>query len=82
MVGRIGFAWIKGTELDSDCKKWRLIADIINDMAILIDLLAPYVPGMFRLMVCISSCCRSIVGVAGGATRAALTHHQVYTIII
>ncbi|KAK0393051.1 hypothetical protein QR680_000033 [Steinernema hermaphroditum] len=41
MVGRIVFAWLQGSRLDIDCKKWRLIADILNDFAFLIDLLAP-----------------------------------------
>ncbi|KAA8585444.1 hypothetical protein FQN60_004138 [Etheostoma spectabile] len=45
MLGRILFAWQKGTKLDSEAKRWRLFAD-------------------------------SLVGVAGGATRAALTVHQ------
>lgn len=42
MVGRIAFAWAKGTELDCYSKKWRLVADILNDLAIFVDLLAPY----------------------------------------
>ena len=41
MVGRILFAWMKGTQLDCDAKRWRLVADILNDVAILLDLLAP-----------------------------------------
>uniref|UniRef100_A0A914UPW7 RUS family member 1 n=1 Tax=Plectus sambesii TaxID=2011161 RepID=A0A914UPW7_9BILA len=77
MVGRIIFAWARGTQLDSDCKKWRLVADILNDTAIMIDLLAPHFRFIFTYLVCLSSLCRSIVGVAGGATRAALTQHQV-----
>lgn len=42
MVGRIMFAWLKGTELDCFSKKWRLVADILNDIAIFTDLLAPH----------------------------------------
>ncbi|XP_013064724.2 RUS family member 1-like [Biomphalaria glabrata] len=76
MVGRILFAWAKGNGLDCDAKRWRLFADVLNDTAIFMDILAPSFRGYFTLIVCTSGVCRSIVGVAGGATRAALTQHQ------
>jgi len=83
MVGRIIFAWSKGTELDADCKQWRLFADLLNDCALTLELCAPYVVGAIgassrevTALLCVSGVAKSIVGVAGGATRAALTHHQ------
>lgn len=76
MVGRIMFAWIQGSQLDCNCKRWRLFADVLNDTAIFLDILAPFFNSNFRAIICISGICRSIVGVAGGATRAALTQHQ------
>lgn len=76
MCGRILFAWRKGTKLDSEAKKWRLFADILNDIAMFVDILAPYFPAFFTLITCVSGIFRSLVGVAGGATRAALTLHQ------
>lgn len=66
-----------GSELDSDCKKWRLVADILNDLAFFIDLLSPAFPGSFFVCACTSSILRCVVGVAGGATRTAITQHQV-----
>eukprot|EP00040_Diaphanoeca_grandis_P024426 m.134240 g.134240 ORF g.134240 m.134240 type:complete len:462 (+) comp29726_c0_seq1:197-1582(+) len=76
MVGRILFAWAKGTDLDNNAKKWRLSADILNDIAIFVEILAPGFPQYFVLLNCLSSVAKSIVGVAGGATRAAMTQHQ------
>uniref|UniRef100_H3DBS7 RUS family member 1 n=1 Tax=Tetraodon nigroviridis TaxID=99883 RepID=H3DBS7_TETNG len=76
MCGRILFAWLKGTKLDSEAKKWRLFADILNDIAMFMDILAPYFPAFFTLIMCVSGVFKSLVGVAGGATRAALTVHQ------
>lgn len=55
---------------------WRFYADILNDLAISIDLLAPFFKNCFLLMSCLSNLSRAIVGVAGGSTRAALTQHQ------
>ena len=77
MMGRIGFAWYQGSALDADSKRWRLYADFINDLSFLVDLCTPLVPkaSMIYLIVA-SSVLKSIVGVAGGATRSALTQHQ------
>jgi L-cystine uptake protein TcyP (sodium:dicarboxylate symporter family) len=52
------------------------VADILNDLSMFIELLSPLFPTHFVLLVCIASFCRAIVGVAGGATRAALIQHQ------
>uniref|UniRef100_A0A671YA06 RUS family member 1 n=1 Tax=Sparus aurata TaxID=8175 RepID=A0A671YA06_SPAAU len=76
MLGRILFAWRKGSKLDSEAKKWRLFADVLNDFAMFLEILAPYFPAFFTLIVCTAGIFKSIVGVAGGATRAALTVHQ------
>ncbi|XP_071849828.1 RUS family member 1-like isoform X2 [Apostichopus japonicus] len=76
MVGRIVFAWYRGTSLDSEAKTWRLFADVLNDLATCVELVSPLFPGYFTLIACISGLMKSIVGVAGGATRAALTMHQ------
>ncbi|KAG7334677.1 hypothetical protein KOW79_001273 [Hemibagrus wyckioides] len=76
MLGRILFAWFKGSKLDSEAKKWRLFADVLNDVAMLMEITAPHFPPFFTLIVCLAGVFKSIVGVAGGATRAALTVHQ------
>uniref|UniRef100_A0A3B3WGI6 RUS family member 1 n=1 Tax=Poecilia mexicana TaxID=48701 RepID=A0A3B3WGI6_9TELE len=76
MLGRILFAWRKGSKLDSEAKKWRLFADVLNDIAMFMEILAPHFPACFTLVVCTAGIFKSIVGVAGGATRAALTVHQ------
>ncbi|KAK8757301.1 hypothetical protein V5799_005066 [Amblyomma americanum] len=76
MIGRILFAWFQGSNLDYDSKKWRLFADILNDAAIFLELMCQHFKGYVTPILCISSVAKSIVGVAGGATRAALTQHQ------
>ncbi|XP_065913604.1 RUS family member 1-like isoform X2 [Dysidea avara] len=76
MVGRILFAWLQGSDLDCNAKKWRFVADILNDTAIFLELLSPLFPTLFLPIVCTASVTKAIVGVAGGATRAALTQHQ------
>ncbi|XP_066131869.1 RUS family member 1 [Saccopteryx bilineata] len=76
MLGRIVFAWWKGSKLDCNAKQWRLIADILNDVAMFLEIMAPVYPVCFTMTVCMSNLAKCIVSVAGGATRAALTVHQ------
>uniref|UniRef100_A0ABI7Y6F3 RUS family member 1 n=1 Tax=Felis catus TaxID=9685 RepID=A0ABI7Y6F3_FELCA len=65
MLGRIIFAWWKG-----------LFADILNDVAMFLEIMAPIYPIFFTITICTSNLAKCIVSVAGGATRAALTMHQ------
>ncbi|CAJ0607399.1 unnamed protein product [Cylicocyclus nassatus] len=76
MIGRITFGYFKGTELDYDCKKWRLVADILNDLAFFVDLLSPAFSGWFFVCACTASLLRCVVGVAGWGTRGAIIQHQ------
>ncbi|XP_054570423.1 RUS family member 1 isoform X2 [Eptesicus fuscus] len=76
MLGRIVFAWWKGSKLDCNAKQWRLFADILNDIAMFLEIMAPILPICFTVTICISNLAKCLVSVAGGATRAALTMHQ------
>ncbi|GAB4840119.1 Protein root UVB sensitive 3, variant 4 [Ancistrocladus abbreviatus] len=64
-----------GSNLDCNAKMWRLVADLMNDLGMLMDLLSPLFPSAFLFIVCLGSLSRSFTGVASGATRAALTQH-------
>ncbi|KAJ3626054.1 hypothetical protein MTP99_016580 [Tenebrio molitor] len=76
MVGRIMFAWWKGNSLDCNCKKWRLFADLLNDGAMILELCVPHVTHLTTEILCLSTAMKSVVGIAGGATRASITNHQ------
>lgn len=63
-------------------KRWRLMADVLNDLAFCIDLTCAHLPQEFFVFcVCASSAMRAIVGVAGGGTRMAIVRHQVSSIL-
>ncbi len=76
MVSSITFASWQGSNLDNNAKQFRLLADVLNDAAICVELLSPLFPAFFVALVCFASFIRAIVGVAGGSTRAAFKHHQ------
>jgi len=77
LVGRIVFAAYTGTGLDYDCKRWRMFADVLNDSVLCCELAAPLLPRSLVLpTLCVTGLGRSLVGVAGGATKAAVAQHQ------
>jgi hypothetical protein len=77
LLAGVLFAAINGSSFDAYAKQWRLVADIANDIGLTAELAASAFssPGTFLLFACVGSICRAITGVAGGATRMALTQH-------
>lgn len=53
------------TSLDADSKRWRLMADCLNDAAICLELALPLFQGYTTHVLCVSTAMKSIVGVAG-----------------
>ncbi|KAK5578133.1 hypothetical protein RB653_003086 [Dictyostelium firmibasis] len=76
MIGRILFAWRKGTDLDCNSKKWRYSADILNNIGMAFEMISPlFSHQLFLPLSCIGLIAKSICGVAGGCTKASLTQH-------
>lgn len=65
------------SQLDIDSKKWRIRADVLNDIAMAVEILVlpQYLP-YSTYILCATTAVKAIVGVAGGATRSALTQHH------
>lgn len=83
-VARIFFVTFRSADLDDNAKSWRIVADVLNDLALAIELLSPALcPASgdcnahwsYFAAVSAAETFRAVVGVAGGATRAALTQH-------
>lgn len=56
--------------------KYDIGIDIFNDLGMICDIIAPTLPRfLFLYLTCIGTLFRALTGVAGGATRAALTQH-------
>lgn len=64
--------WLAATwEMDSQTKVLRLVADLANDLAYGLDMLAPSMP----FLLTISALCKTVCGLAAGASKAAITQH-------
>lgn len=65
------------SQLDIDSKKWRIRADVLNDIAMALEILVlPRYSDHSLYILCATTSIKAIVGVAGGATRSALTQHH------
>lgn len=72
----IFFAHWASRRIESDCKFYRLLADIVNDCAFVMDCLSPSLPKPIRIpLLCTASMCRAICGVAAGSSKAILSAH-------
>ena len=75
MLGGMLFAWYGAQSFGINVKRWRLFADLINDIGLTLELLSPRFPHLFLVLACIGTLCRALCGVAAGATRASLMSH-------
>ncbi|KAK4575220.1 hypothetical protein LTR86_001072 [Recurvomyces mirabilis] len=78
-VGRlatIAFADRYGTALEPECKMYRLLADVLNDIAFILDCMSPIFPKAIRVVILsFSSVLRALCGVAAGSAKASLSAH-------
>ncbi|XP_058716856.1 RUS family member 1 [Poecile atricapillus] len=76
IITRIVFVWLQGSHLDCEAKQWRFLADLLNDVALVLEILAPHWLSLGPALLLMAAAARCVVGVAGSATRAALAVHQ------
>ncbi|PSK34411.1 hypothetical protein B9Z65_8737 [Elsinoe australis] len=78
-LGRITtilFAHRLGTALEPECKMYRLLADVFNDAAMVLELLSPAFSRSVRVAVlATSSALKALCGVAAGSSKASLSKH-------
>lgn len=75
-LATIVFATRFGTSLEPECKMYRLMADIFNDAAMILDCLSPAIPKRIRVgVLSFSSVLRALCGVTAGSAKASLSAH-------
>jgi hypothetical protein len=75
LVGGLLFTSLNSYNFGQNIKIWRLFADMINNVGITLNMLAPLFPRYFLPIVCIASICSSLCGIAAGATNAVINSH-------
>lgn len=73
MASSLLFTAVSSSGFRHDVKKWRLFADIINDVGITLEVAATLVSQhLFLPMICAGNMCKAICGVAAGACGGAI----------
>jgi len=80
MVGGLVFSYAASAHFDGHVKEFRLFADVINDVGLTLDMLAPYAgaAGGRRRVLYVSSLatiCKTMCGMAAGATKGSIAQH-------
>ncbi|KAI1411219.1 DUF647-domain-containing protein [Hypoxylon sp. FL1857] len=75
-LATILFAHRCGQAIQPECKFYRFLADIVNDGALFLDILAPALPPYPKVLaICGAGVLRALCGVSGGAAKAELSAH-------
>lgn len=75
-VATILFAHRFGTAIEPECKMYRLLADVFNDLAMVLDCASPAFPTRVRVGVLAGgSVLRALTGVCAGSAKGCLSAH-------
>jgi hypothetical protein len=77
-IGRLAtilFAWLASSSLGTEPQKYRFLADIFNDLALLSDCLVPRVLSYRLPLLCFSGVSRALCGVMANAVGTTMTAH-------
>ena len=74
MLGGLAFTWWSAREFGFHVRQWRLFADVINDVGLTLNMLAPLAgKDWFLLVAALGSVCTAMCGVAAGATKPSIS---------
>jgi hypothetical protein len=74
MVGGLVFSYFCSDTFDSHVKEFRLFADVINDVGLTLDMVAPYFSRPMYILS-LSTICKTMCGMSAGATKGRITQH-------
>jgi Vitamin B6 photo-protection and homoeostasis len=74
MLGGLVFSYTTSPLFDSYVKEFRLFADLINDVGLALDMLAPYFSSLL-LVSSLAGLCKALCGLSAGATKSSITCH-------
>lgn len=75
MLGGLIFSYVSSQYFDTHVKEFRLFADIINDVALTLDMLAPAAGDYSIWVLSLSTICKTMCGMSAGATKGRITDH-------
>jgi hypothetical protein len=74
-LATILFAWLASSSLGTEPQKYRLLADLFNDLALLSDCTIPRILPYRLPLLCFSGVSRALCGVIANGVGATMTAH-------
>ena len=75
MLSGLFFTSLLSTNFGTNSKSWRLFADIIVDVGITLEMLAPLASKHFLSLICLASVFKTMCGIAAGAANGEVVVH-------
>ena len=75
MLGSLLFAYLFSDTFEMYTKEYRLLADILNNVALIIDLISAHFPDIFIYLASLSTVCKACCGLVAGATKSRISAH-------
>jgi Vitamin B6 photo-protection and homoeostasis len=76
IIGGLVYSYNVSHLFDGHVKEFRLLADVMNDIGLFLDMLAPYVARKHLLYLSGTAVlCKTICGISAGATKGSITQH-------
>ena len=76
MIGGLVFSYAAAPSYDAYVKEFRLFADVINDVGLALDMIAPLFQQQYILYVTsAATLCKTMCGMAAGATKPMISKH-------
>jgi len=73
MASSLFFTAATSSKFRADVKRWRMFADVVNDIGITLEVAGTLVPNiLFLPMICAGNICKAMCGVAAGACGSAI----------
>lgn len=76
MIGSLSFAYVYSNNFEVYAKEWRLFADVLNNVALSLDLIIPLLPSTYYIfLTSLSTLSKACCGLIAGATKARISAH-------
>ena len=76
ICGTLIFAYFYAESFECNIKEWRLLADVLNNIGLTLDLVTGWVgPRFFFFLASLSALAKALCGLVAGATKARIAEH-------
>ncbi|KAF6002135.1 hypothetical protein F1559_001143 [Cyanidiococcus yangmingshanensis] len=71
-AGKIAYAALAGKQFDIDPQSWRIMSDLLEDVAGVLEIITPIFSGQFLILASVATTMKAVAAMTGTATRHAI----------